>query len=80
MLFGKKDTLIDCVTIECPICGDVHEVEKRRRNATAKMHGKAIDYVETFYRCTRREVDFITGKMMDENLSIVREKYKGLYE
>lgn len=80
MLFNnKKDTLIDCVTFECPICGEIHEVEKRKRNATAKKHGKSIEYVETYYRCTNRNTDFVTGKMMDENLKIVREKYQELY-
>ena len=79
MLFDNKDTLIDYVMIECPICGDIHEVEKRKCNTTAKMYGKSIEYVETFYRCTKHNTDFVTGKIMDENLAIVREKYQELY-
>lgn len=80
MFRNKKDTLLDTVMLECPICGDIHYVEKRKRNSTAKMHGKSIEYVETYYRCTNRKADFVTGKMMDENLAIVREKYKELYD
>jgi hypothetical protein len=79
-MFGnKKNTLIDCVTLECPICGEVHEVEKRKRNATAKKHGKSIEYVETYYRCINHKVDFVTGKLMDENLEVARNKYQELY-
>lgn len=79
MFRHQTSTLIDYITLECPICDKIHKVEMRKRNATAKLRGHSFEYIETYYRCTNHNVDFVTGKLMDENLAIAKEKYKNLY-
>lgn len=71
--------LIRKITMECPLCNQMHEVEERIRIATTKIKGELVEYEEQFYLCHNSDADeqeFATGKMESNNLLNARNAYR----
>lgn len=65
--------------MECPLCGKVHEIEERRRNATLLIKGELVDYEELYYYCSNSkeyENEFETSKLTNANLMNARNSYR----
>lgn len=75
------DVLIEKVMIECPMCDEIHLVEKRKRVTRAKIKGDLVEYFEYYYRCANSDevFDFVPGKLMDENLLAARNAYRTIH-
>ncbi|MDH8678676.1 DUF4065 domain-containing protein [Fusibacter bizertensis] len=74
-----KDTLVESIEMNCPICGDTHIVEKRLRETQALFKGEIFDYEEVYFLCDRaddEENEFVPAKVMDLNLLKVRDSYR----
>lgn len=74
-----KDILIEKIERDCPICGDVHFVEKRKRETQALFKREIIDYEETYFICDQsdeEENEFVPAKVMNLNLLKVRDAYR----
>lgn len=71
--------LIKKEIMECPLCDEFHEVEKRKRNTTILIKGEEIEYEETYYFCQNSDEDeneFVTGGMENINLLSARNAYR----
>ncbi len=67
------------VHMDCPLCGKIHEVEERRRNATITLKGDKVTYEERFYFCVNadeEENEFETASMTNDNLLNARNAYR----
>jgi len=74
-----KDILIERIEMNCPLCGDVHNVEKRVRETQALFKGEVVDYEEVYFVCDRsdeEEDEFVPAKVLDANLLKVRDAYR----
>ena len=74
---GSK--LIRRIHMECPICDKVHEIEERTQLAKIIIKGEEVNFVETYYLCPNSDEDeneFVTGKMMNDNLLNARNEYR----
>ena len=75
----NKSKLIRKISMECPICNKIHEIEERKRIAKTIIKGVEVEYEETYYLCTNSNIDvneFVTGRMMDNNLLNARNEYE----
>ena len=73
------DVLIEKVKIDCPFCNKEHILEKRKRDTVGIVKGKQINFEEEYFLCNITETDeneFVTAKMMDENLLKARDEYR----
>lgn len=74
-----NSTLIKKCMIDCPLCGELHLVERRTRTAIATIKGEKVKYTENYFVCensSEDENEFITSKVMDENLLAARDAYR----
>ena len=74
-----RSVLIDKILEECPICGQVHEIEKRYRLDSITIKGEKVDYDHTFFYCCNadeEDCEFANGKMTNENLLNARNAYR----
>lgn len=70
------------VDVECPICGERHYVEERKRDAIAIIRGVTVTYEETYLHCDRTddlEKEYETGELVNSNLLSARNKYRELF-
>lgn len=73
------DVLIEKVKIDCPFCNKEHILEKRKRDTVGIVKGEQINFEEEYFLCNITETDeneFVTAKMMDENLLKARDEYR----
>ncbi len=73
------DMLIEKVKIDCPFCNEEHVVEKRKRTTLGIIKNEQVNYEEQYFLCNRTESnenEFVTAKLMDENLLNARDKYR----
>ena len=73
----NRGNLIRRIHMECPICDKVHEIEERTRITELIIKGEEVNYVETYYLCPNSDEDeneFVTGKMMNDNLLNARNE------
>lgn len=80
---GKVDMddshLIRKLQMDCPLCDKVHEIEERTRIAKIIIKGEEVSYVEKYYFCPNSDEDeneFVTGKMINDNLLNARNAYR----
>ena len=74
-----KDVLIEKNEMECPVCGDVHFIEKRVRETQALFKREVVDYEEVYFVCEQSEEEeneFVPAKVMDLNLLKVRDAFR----
>jgi putative zinc finger/helix-turn-helix YgiT family protein len=75
----SKEYLIEKVEMDCPICGESHIIEKRKRETEGIVKGDVVTYEETFYLCPKineEENEFVPAALMDENLLRARDAYR----
>lgn len=73
---------VERVEMECPICGQIHEVEKRKRETTTIIKGEEVIYEETYFFCKNADEDeceFESGRMVNENLLNARNAYRRIH-
>ena len=78
-----NSALINPIMIECPLCGELHLVDRRTRTATAIIKGEKIKYQEEYYVCENTEDgenEFIPSKVMDANLLAARDAYRSAHQ
>ncbi len=65
--------------MECPLCGEVHELELWNRKSQTRVKGDIVNYREYVYRCCNSPIDdneFVNGKYLDRNLLAARDAYR----
>ena len=64
----------------CPICGETHYVEERKRNTNLIIRGVNVKYEETYLHtgCVHPydDSDFESGELQNKNLSNARDAYR----
>ena len=71
--------LIKKISMNCPLCDKVHEIEERVRTAKTIIKGDEVCYEEKYLFCCNSPIDeneFVTGKMESENLLNARNAYR----
>ena len=79
----NRGNLIRRIHMESPICDKVHEIEERTRITELIIKGEEVNYVETYYLCPNSDEDeneFVTGKMMNDNLLNARNEYRKAHD
>lgn len=74
--------IIERIEKECPICGQIHEVEKRERETKTRIKGEDVTYKETYFFCANADEDeceFENGRMVNENLLNARNAYRKMH-
>lgn len=74
-----NSTLIEKCMVDCPLCGELHLVERKARIAIATIKGEKVRYTEEFFICENSDGDeneFIPSKVMDANLLAARDAYR----
>lgn len=74
-----RDYLVYTTSIDCPLCGQTHEVELRKRKTTALIKKELVEYEESYYcclNCEEEENEFVTSKMNKQNLLNARNAYR----
>lgn len=66
--------------IDCPICGQVHEVGLYSRMATIEVKGVEVDYEQQYYACPNiwpesKEGEFCFGSLWQANIARAKEAY-----
>lgn len=72
-------TITKKIKMECPICGDIHEIDEMSRTTTTIIKGEKVTYNESFYYCAYADEDeneFEIGDMINENLMNARNAYR----
>ncbi|PTQ85949.1 putative zinc finger/helix-turn-helix YgiT family protein [Trichococcus patagoniensis] len=75
----NKEYLIEKVKMDCPVCGEIHNVEKRKRMTQGIVKGEVVDFEEVFFLCPitgEEENEFVSARVMDENLLRARDAYR----
>ena len=71
--------LLRVVKRYCPLCDKEHEVEERERLSSINIKGECVKYKEGYFECketNEEENEFVSAKMMDENLLRARDVYR----
>ena len=71
--------LLRVVKRYCPLCDKEHEVEERERLSSINIKGECVKYKEVYFECketNEEENEFVSAKMMDENLLRSRDVYR----
>lgn len=77
-----NSALIEKKMIECPLCGELHLVDRRERTATTIIKSEKVKYQEEYYVCENSEEgenEFIPSKVMDANLLAARDAYRNAH-
>ena len=67
------------VSMDCPLCDKIHELEERERTATLTIKGEKVSYRERYFfccNCREEENEFETGSMINANLAAARNAYR----
>ena len=67
------------VMMDCPLCGNKHDVEIRHRIAKTMIKGQLVEYEEYYYYCSNANEDeneFEPGSIMNANLLNARNAYR----
>lgn len=74
-----KSILIEKVVYDCPFCDKKHLLEKRIKKNKVEIKEEKIEYDEVYFLCPEtdeEENEFVSAKMMDENLLKARDNYR----
>ena len=67
------------VMMDCPLCGNKHDVEIRRRIAKTMIKGQLVEYEEYYYYCSNANEDeneFESGALLNINLLSALNAYR----
>ena len=76
---NMNSKLLRVVKRYCPLCDKEHEVEERERLSSINIKGECVKYKEGYFECketNEEENEFVSAKMMDENLLRARDVYR----
>lgn len=76
---NMNSKLLRVVKRYCPLCDKEHEVEERERLSSINIKGECVKYKEVYFECketNEEENEFVSAKMMDENLLRSRDVYR----
>ncbi|MDW7662617.1 MAG: DUF4065 domain-containing protein [Bacillota bacterium] len=65
--------------MDCPICDNVHLLDKKKRITQGVIKGETIEYEEVFFSCSvtnEEENEFVPATIFDENLLRARNVYR----
>lgn len=71
--------LIEKIMMDCPICGKLHEIEKRHSEESVLIKGEQVKYDSTYYFCCNadeEQCEFMDPKMSNDNLLRARNTYR----
>ncbi len=74
-----NSTSIEKCMVDCPLCGELHLVEKKTRTAIATIKGEKVKYTEEYFICENNdeeENEFIPSNVMDANLLAARDAFR----
>ncbi|MCD8023568.1 MAG: DUF4065 domain-containing protein [Lachnospiraceae bacterium] len=74
-----ESILVRKMNLYCPVCGKMHEVEERMREATTIIKGEEVSYPERYYFCQYADEEgneYEIGSMTNENLMNARNAYR----
>ena len=75
----SKESQNSWMVIDCPMCGEKHEVEVKRVKSKAIIKGQEVTYNEKYCVCDnvpKEESEFYPGKFVDENLISAQNAYR----
>jgi len=67
------------ISVDCPICNRVHELELNIRETKGLIKGEVVEYEEKFFECPdteSEENEFVSASIMDEKLLRARDAYR----
>ena len=64
--------------MDCPVCGEKHELELRESDATLEIKGDRVCFKEKYYICNNssKNNSFERDNMIDENLLSAKDAYR----
>ncbi len=67
-----------CMVMNCPICGEKHDVKIEKRKATVTIKGEKVHYDEEYFVCEKVNGDneFVTASVENSNLLRARNEYR----
>lgn len=74
------DTLVEQKMMGCPICDKFTIIDTRKRIACVKCNGEIYSSPEIYYKCRHCGGEFVSGKMMNENLRNAKQIIRGREE
>ena len=76
----SEDYLVETITMDCPICGNLHPIEKRIRETQILVKDEPVTYKQVYFVCPQHGdseySEFVPGNIMDENLLNARNEYR----
>lgn len=71
-----KDYLIREFNYDCSICDEVHKIQERKRISKSIIKNTEVEYEQVYYYCSVEDEEFVSSKIMDENLVKARDAYR----
>ena len=75
-----NDRLMRTIEMDCPICGQTHQVEQHTRETQMLIKDEPIHYEQMYFVCPDSRnsdyCEFVTAQVMDENLLAARNEYR----
>ena len=64
--------------MDCPLCGEKHELELRESDSTLEVKGDRVTFKEKYYFCNNliKNNSFERNNMIDENLLAAKDAYR----
>lgn len=76
----EKNILLEKIEMECPICGQIHLIERRKRSSKGIVKDETVEYNEVYFLCTNAigsdYSEFVPAGVMNENLLEARNAYR----
>ena len=79
----KNAVKIGTERMVCPVCGNIHDVEKYCGHATMMIHSRKVSYEQEFLHCSETSStmkDFVTHEIKTHNLANARKAYRQIRE
>lgn len=74
-----ESILISKDLLDCPLCGEVHELELWSQISRSVLKNEVVEYREHVYKCkncAEEDNEFVSGKFLDANLQAARDTDK----
>lgn len=69
--------------MDCPVCGNIHPIEKRIRETQILVKDEPVTYNQVYFICPQHKdsdySEFVPANIMDENLLNARNEYRKLH-
>lgn len=78
----EENLLITKELLDCPLCGEIHELELWNRVSQSIVKNDIVEYREYVFKCLNSSEDdneFVSGKYLDINLLAARDAYRMMH-